>query len=115
MCEPPAPHGDIDLAGQWKAMTALPFVFAVWAHRRDHTNPHALSRIARDAKDTGLAALPGLAEQYARKLDLDASRCLTYLTDSLGYDIGSREIEGMRRFRGMYASLPSEPARGVPE
>jgi chorismate dehydratase len=115
MCEPPAPHGDIDLAGQWKTMTDLPFVFAVWAHRCDHTNPQALSRIARDAKHAGLAALRQLAEQYARKLDLDPARCLAYLTDSLGYDVGPREVEGMRRFRELCASLPAEPAQGDAE
>ena len=31
-----APAGDIDLAEAWKAMTGLPFVFAVWATRKDH-------------------------------------------------------------------------------
>ena len=115
MCEPPAPHGDIDLGGQWKALTDLPFVFAVWAHRQDHPNSRTLAQVARDAKDAGLAAVAELAEQYARKLELDTSRCLAYLTDSLGYDVGPREIEAMRRFREMCASLPGEPARGVPE
>ncbi len=111
MCEPPAPHGDIDLAGQWKAMTSLPFVFAVWAHRRDHPNPQALSRIAHDARGAGLAAIAGLADEYARKLDLDASRCIEYLTASLSYDVVSREIEGMQRFREMYEALPAKPTR----
>lgn len=111
MYEPPAPHGDIDLAGQWKAMTDLPFVFAVWAHRRDHTNPQGLSRITRDAKGAGLAAVAELAEQYAGKLDLDVARCLEYLTTSLNYDIGVRETEGMQRFRQMCAALPVQPAR----
>ncbi len=107
MSDPPAAYGDLDLAGQWKAMTGLPFVFAVWAYRRDHPDAEALSRIARDARDAGLRALPRLAAEYAPKLGLSESRCLDYLSSALSYHVGPREIEAMRLFR--------QACRGAPE
>lgn len=97
--EEPAPCGDCDLAGEWKDMTGLPFVFAVWAYRRDHPDPDGLTRAARDARVRGLAALDQLAALHARRLGLDAQRCLDYLTNAIRYDVGPREIEAMTLFR----------------
>ena len=91
LCSPRAPGGDYDLAGQWKEMTGLPFVFAVWGYRADHPRPAELTRITQAAKQAGLAALDELAALQARKLHLPLERCRTYLGSSIHYDLGPRE------------------------
>lgn len=44
----------LDLAASWHAHTGLPFVFAVWAVRRDAPYPAALAHKLRTAARTGL-------------------------------------------------------------
>jgi len=101
--EAPAPCGDVDLAGQWKLMTSLPFVFAVWAHRADHPDPQGLAKIARAAKDAGLTAMDELAALWAQRLGLSDERCRDYLCSAVHYDLGPRERAGMQRFRELLA------------
>lgn len=99
LCAPPAPGGDIDLAAAWHDMTALPFVFAVWVHRRDHTGAGSIARIAHEAKRRGVAALPMLAGLVARRLNLDESACLDYLTACIYFDVGNQEREALQLFQ----------------
>ena len=99
MKAPSAPGGDLDLAGLWKDMTGLPFVFAVWAYRKGHPQAEALSRIARAARDEGVRAAGELGEFHARRLGLDAQRVRDYLTHVVHYHVGPREIEAMDLFR----------------
>jgi chorismate dehydratase len=100
---PPAPAGDIDLAGEWKLMTSLPFVFAVWAHRADHPDPQGLAEIARAARDAGVAAIEELASIWSERLGLSPERCYDYLGSAVRYDLGPREWAGMQRFRELLA------------
>ena len=123
LCDPPAESGDYDLAGLWKTMTGLPFVFAVWAYREDHHDPEALSRIAHAARDAGLRAIGALATIHAARLDLPVARCREYLTSVVRYDLGPREAGAMRLFKEMLdthgwglpparSSLPPDKGRG---
>jgi len=116
LCAPPGPCGDYDLASVWKAMTHLPFVFAVWAYRADHPHPRELSRIAHAAKDAGVAALEELARIHAAKLSLPLERCRAYLTSAVYHDLGEREAEAMRLFQELRARRrDATGAQGEPD
>ena len=110
LCAQESPAGDIDLAAAWHELTALPFVFAVWVHRRGHPRAAALARIAHAAKRRGLAELPLLAALVARRLGLDEAVCLDYLTTCIYFDAGEPELEAMRLFWRLAAECPA-PAR----
>lgn len=98
LCEAPAPAGDYDMAAMWKEMTGLPFVFAVWAYRQDCRDPEGMARIARAAREMGLARLDELAQLHAGKLDLPVDRCREYFRSSVRYQVGPREIQAMELF-----------------
>lgn len=99
LSEAPAPCGDLDLATAWNQMTGLPFVFAVWATRRNHPAPEGLIKVILAAKQAGLAAIPEIAKQQAAKLGLSEAICLDYFTNCISYDIGPQEREAIERFR----------------
>jgi len=99
---------NLDLARLWKEMTGLPFVFAVWAHRRGHPHAADLTRIALAARDAGVRAAGQLGELHARRLGLDVDRCRDYLTRTVHYHVGPREIEAMALFRELVASRRAE-------
>jgi chorismate dehydratase len=100
-----------DLAGEWKKMTGLPFVFAVWAVRRSCPDIEEISEILHRAKDCGCRSLVELARRCAPQLSLPENRCYEYLADRLHYDVGPAECEGMGLFRGLAASLSRPGAR----
>ena len=47
----------IDLGGEWKALTGLPFVYAMWVGRPGAASP-AQCRALQQARDRGVANLP---------------------------------------------------------
>jgi len=88
-----------DLAAEWKKMTGLPFVFAVWVHQVGFSQKLNLARILHRAKETGLDAIDRLSKSHADRLGLPEVRCRHYLTTCLHYDIGPQEQAGMQLFR----------------
>ena len=94
-----------DLAAEWKSMTSLPFVFAVWAHWNDRKDSRILYDILQAAKDAGCNAIAKLAKLYANKVGITESRCLHYLTSSIKYDLGPAEKSSIKLFRELSESL----------
>lgn len=89
-----------DLAREWQAWTDLPFVFAVWAARRDRAEAVRAAGVAallRASTARGLADLPRLAREAAARLDLPVSLCADYLR-LLDYELSQRDMRGLRRF-----------------
>ncbi|MEI8122129.1 MAG: menaquinone biosynthesis protein [bacterium] len=99
LCEPPAQAGDYDLATAWKAFSGLPFVFAVWVHRKNHPHPEFLADVVNKAKEAGIQALPEIARQQSIKLGLSEVSCADYFTSCIRYDVGPEEREAMTLFR----------------
>jgi chorismate dehydratase len=88
-----------DLAEEWRELTGLPFVFAVWATRRDATQRFPdLTSIFLDAKAEGLKNVEKIVERYARSLALPADDLYEYLTENVNFDLDEESIEGMRHF-----------------
>ncbi|MEO0588745.1 MAG: MqnA/MqnD/SBP family protein, partial [Planctomycetota bacterium] len=90
------PH-QLDLGAAWQQWTGLPFVFACWAGRAgDEVGwiAERLDRVRADNAPRRLELARALAEGHAWPLDLAEA----YLTRVLRYEIGPRELAGMRRF-----------------
>jgi chorismate dehydratase len=88
-----------DLAEEWRTMTGLPFVFAVWAVREDACeNVPSLVEDFLAAKHQGQGRLKEIAAQYSRELDLPEDDLLNYLRDNVNYNLDAENIAGMRRY-----------------
>ena len=89
----------IDLGAEWKKWTGLPFVFAVWAARRetDRNAVRAVHRALLASRKWGLANLPVLAEQAARSTDVEEGDCAEYLA-GLDYGLSYRHLAGLTNF-----------------
>jgi len=101
LCSDPAPTSDIDLAEAWKEMTSLPFVFAVWAVRRDFPDIKAVTEIACTAYEAGMQSLEKIAERYADELGHSQSFWLDYLGNSIHYKLDGRDLEAMEQFQAL--------------
>jgi chorismate dehydratase len=101
-------HTVVDLAEAWRSLTGLPFVFALWVVRAGvdlGDLPEALAR----SRDEGRVHAGALAVEHGPRLGLDVGTCYDYLTRVLSYELGDREIAGLRRFARMAAALGLAP------
>jgi chorismate dehydratase len=106
----PAKHHvtKVDLGGEWKAMTGLPFVYAMWVGRPGAASPSDV-RALQDARDRGVANLPVIARQVSGGDSALEARALAYLRDNLRFDLGEAEQAGLRKFHELAAEISVVP------
>jgi len=88
-----------DLGSAWKEWTGLPFVFAVWAARReaDHAAVQQVHKALLASRGWGLEHLDDLAQAAARNTGLPLATCRAYLGD-LDYALSYRHLAGLTDF-----------------
>lgn len=88
-----------DLGLAWKEWTGLPFVFAVWAARREAPRATVREVHARllESRAWGLAHLDALAEDAAARTGVPLDACRAYLGD-LDYALSYRHLAGLTDF-----------------
>jgi len=102
----PAKHHvtKIDLGVEWKALTGLPFVYAMWVGRAGAATREQCDAL-RQARDAGVAHLKQIAKQVSGGNAGLEQRSLTYLRDNLKYGLGDSEQAGLRRFYELAAEV----------
>ena len=83
----------LDLGEEWYRQTGLPFIFALWALKREFTEKKSLSSALRKAKQGGLSKLQALASRTP-----DPEFSLRYLRDWICYDLGEEEKRGLQLY-----------------
>ncbi|HEY0514279.1 MAG TPA: menaquinone biosynthesis protein [Thermoanaerobaculia bacterium] len=103
-------YGIIDLAAEWKELTGLPFVFAVWAVRPEVEIPD-LPFYFKSSLRYGLSSLDTLVREAAAEMGLDTTEVRAYLTENLSFFLRHDEIAGLEEFyrRAHAAGLILEP------
>lgn len=90
------PHA-FDLGDEWLKWTGLPFVFALWAARRQALpllDEFGVVPALYESKSEGLAHIPQIARAYAPRLGLPLGVLTKYLYD-LRYDLTERDRAGL--------------------
>lgn len=103
-----------DLGQMWKDWTGLPFVFAVWAARRDYLEraPETVREVHRAflaSRDLSLEEVEKVAEQAARWESFDAELLARYFT-TLDFRLGAEQLAGIREFAGRTGEGSDYPA-----
>lgn len=97
-----APVHDVytyDLAEEWRAMTGLPFVFAVWAIRNDAINKYGdPTSIFTSAKNEGISKINIIASQYSATLGFPVDDLINYLCHNVNYDLDKENLEGLHHY-----------------
>lgn len=86
----------LDLGLEWKKLTGLPAVFAVWAGLG--VTPELID-VLHDAKLRGMSMLPEMSARESSRLGLPYETCYDYLSNTIKYDLGERESQGFELFR----------------
>jgi chorismate dehydratase len=94
----------VDLGTEWRALTGLPFVYAMWCGRPGAAEPVHVAAL-NAARDGGVAAEDEIARTYGAGDPAREARARLYLRDNLKYSLGPREVAGLQRFHALAAEL----------
>ncbi|MGD0831807.1 MAG: menaquinone biosynthesis protein [Terracidiphilus sp.] len=104
-----------DLAEEWRAVTGLPFVSAVWGATAWGA-PLAES-VAEDfiqSRIHGLENIDALVSEWAARLPISEQTIRTYLTTNIHYVLDDECVEGMRVFFRMAEECGVLPEYSLP-
>lgn len=86
-----------DLADDWRAMTGLPFVFAIWAVRAEAANA-GVALAFQESAQYALAHLDEIIPVEQMRTGLPPELIRSYLTENIDFSLGERNLAGLRRF-----------------
>ncbi len=102
----------LDLAEEWRKLTGLAFVSAVWSIATT-VGGIACSRLLEErvaddlvrSRDHGLANIEALVAEWSKRFPIPEETIRTYLTANIHYVLDEECVEGMRGFFRMAAEF----------
>ena len=98
-----------DVASEWRALTGLPCVLAIWAGRREAVTSQVVADFLA-SKEYGTARIGEIAEAAAEKLDLPAGELASYLRDNIDFTWDEQNRAGLELYFRKAAALGLIPA-----
>ena len=100
-----------DLAAEWRAVTGLPFVSAVWgATARGGVLDESVAEDLIRSRDHGIRNIDALVAEWSKRLPLPEHTIRAYLTTNIHYVLDEECVEGMRCFFRKAAEIGILPA-----
>ena len=93
-----------DLGEQWKKLTGLPFVYALWLIRPEVTDAKSVAQRLRKLRDENLATLDDLIAEAVAGVGDRGNRKMTreflsrYFRKNLRFNFGKKEKQGLQSF-----------------
>jgi len=93
-----------DVVEEWRSMTNLPAVLAVWAARRDVATPEIIEDF-QTSRDLGLQHLEQISEQAAIELALPAEQLRRYLAENIDFTLDEENLLGLTAYFTVAATM----------
>jgi chorismate dehydratase len=90
-----------DIVEEWRRLTNLPAVLAIWAVRQDAVPPSALPEIVSDFQSSltfGLDHLAEIAREASATLNLPEPDLRAYLQQNIDYTLDPENLQGLQHF-----------------
>ena len=108
-----------DLGEQWKKLTGLPFVYALWLIRPEVPDAKSIAQRLRGLRDQNLADIPAIvsdavADVADNKQEITQEFLDRYYNEHLRFGFGTQEKQGLQTFADLCAKREVRPkqARG---
>lgn len=88
----------LDLGEEWRRMTGLPFVYALWLIRPEVTDAKSITQRLRERRDANVLRLGELARTQT---GFPPEFCDFYWRDCLRFEFADREKAGLLKFRSL--------------
>ena len=99
-----------DLAQEWRSITGLPFVSAVWGISGSQDLDESVARDLIRSRDHGLGNIDALVAEWSQRLPLPDHIIRSYFTSNIHYVLDEECVEGMRCFFRKAAEIGILPA-----
>jgi predicted solute-binding protein len=93
-----------DVVGEWRSLTGLPAVLAVWAARRDVATPEVVTDFLA-SRDFGLSRIPEICFDAARELELPRRTLESYLRHNIDFSLDEENRRGLELYFAQAAKL----------
>ena len=98
-----------DLAGEWKQLTGLPFVFALWLIRPETRDGPEIAESLRARRDENLCSLD---EVIAGQSGFSRGFCTYYFRECVRFKFGAAEKAGLLMFQSLCEKHEILPPQG---
>ena len=102
-----------DLAQEWRSLTGLPFVSAVWAAASASPLDESIVQDFIQSRNHGLQNIDALVAEWESRLPIPEQTIRSYLTANIHYILDEDCLEGMRDFFRIAAKLGILPEYAV--
>jgi chorismate dehydratase len=92
-----------DLAEEWRSLTGLAFISAVWAAAPGIPLDESVAEDLIRSRDHGLANIDALVSEWSSRIPVPEKTIRSYLTSNIHYVLDEECLEGMRGFFRMAA------------
>jgi chorismate dehydratase len=86
-----------DVVGEWRSLTGLPAVLAVWAARRDLATPEVAADFLA-SRDFGFSRIPEICFDAARELELPQPTLESYLRRNIDFSLDGENRRGLELY-----------------
>jgi len=93
-----------DVVGEWRTLTGLPAVLAVWAARRDVASPEVAADFLA-SRDFGLSRISEICFDAARELELPQPALESYLRSNIDFSLDEENRRGLELYFAHAAKL----------
>jgi chorismate dehydratase len=93
-----------DVVQEWRRLTGLPAVLAVWAGRREVVTPEVIADFAA-SKEYGVARLAEISAMASAELGLPAADLQNYLRENIDFTLDSDNLAGLQLYYCLAAKL----------
>jgi chorismate dehydratase len=93
-----------DVVEEWRKMTSLPAVLAVWAARSEVANADVIEDF-QTSRDLGLQNLDEISQQAARELKLPSEQLQRYLSKNIDFNLDEENLRGLTAYFTLAALL----------
>ncbi|MGC2626242.1 MAG: menaquinone biosynthesis protein [Candidatus Udaeobacter sp.] len=101
-----------DLGEQWKQLTGLPFVYALWLIRPEVPDAKSIAQRLRGLRDENLADIQVIVSDAAdKKQEITQEFLDRYYNEHLRFGFGTREKQGLQTFADLCAEHGVLPKR----
>ena len=105
-----------DLGEQWKKLTGLPFVYALWLIRPEVPDAKSIAQRLRGLRDENLADIPvivsdAVADVADNKQQITQEFLDRYYNEHLRFGFGTREKQGLQTFADLCSKHGVLPKR----
>jgi chorismate dehydratase len=103
-----------DFAQEWRALTGLPFVSAVWATACGSPVDESIAQDFLQSRNHGLENIDALASEWSGRMPIAEETIRAYLTTNIHYVLDEECLEAMRVFFRMAAEAGVLPEYEIP-